>query len=130
MPRSLSIDTNGLTSCGVNIPPNNLGSDDASLRIGGVGVEMFCADYRGLFHEQPLTTVSIFEFALDNARLGFVANVADYGHPDSKHRTSSHNECNWDVTTTIPQGAMILTVFGGACNLLNQRRCAQAPSIV
>lgn len=30
---------------------------------------MFCADYRGFFHERPLTTVGSFEFALDNSGL-------------------------------------------------------------
>ena len=89
MPRSLGIDTDDLMSRGVNTPPNDLGSDDSSSRIRCVGIEMLCADYRGFFYERPLMTVSIVEPALDNSRLGFVANIADYGYPDSEHAASS-----------------------------------------
>jgi hypothetical protein len=47
---------------------------------------MFRADYRGFLHERPSTAVGIFQLALDDPWLGFIADVPDNYDLDSQRR--------------------------------------------
>jgi hypothetical protein len=69
------VDTDHFPPGGIRESLNNPARCHASLRIDAVSVQLFYADYRGLFYERPSTAVGILELALDDPWLGIITDV-------------------------------------------------------
>jgi hypothetical protein len=70
-----AVDADHFPADGIRESLDNPARCHALLRIHALSVQLFCADYQGLFYERPSTAVGILELALDNTRLGIITNV-------------------------------------------------------
>lgn len=67
-----------------------------------MSVQLFYADYQGLFYERPSTALGIFELALDDAWLGIIADVPNYADFHACHCVGRpSNKCNRTVYRSL-----------------------------
>jgi hypothetical protein len=58
---------------------------DPCLRIDAVSVQLFYADYQGLFYEPPSAAIGILELALDDTWLWIITDVPNYADFHGSH---------------------------------------------
>ena len=79
------VDANQFPPGGIGESLDNVARCHAELRINAVSVQLFSADYQGLFYERPSTAGGIFKLALDDTRLGIVTDVPNYADFHAYH---------------------------------------------
>src|SRR5207245_4181074 len=74
--RPFSVDHDYLSSCCVESTPSDFACDYAGLRVARSSIQIIGADDGGLLHESPAATMGIVKFALHDAGLRLIADIA------------------------------------------------------